>query len=360
LRDVSYSVRALAIVAAGLVLAGSASGARQQFGFHQIMSGFASPVYVTSAPGDPDTLYVVEQAGDIKIVKGGKVTGTFLDIHDRVKSGGEQGLLSVAFHPQYQKNHLFYVDYTDTSGNTRLYQFRSANGVGQPGSGRQLLFIQDPYENHNGGQLEFDSQGYLYAGYGDGGSAGDPQNRAQNLGSRWGKLLRRNPTKAGSTWQIVGFGLRNPWRFSFDRKTGDLWIGDVGQGNWEEIDFRAKSKIAKLANYGWSHYEGRAVYDPNKPYSSKGDKIFPVAVYSHADGCSVTGGYVYRGSAVPAAAGRYFYGDYCSGNLWSLKRGSGGPALLGDKITNLSSFGEDGHGELYATSLDGNLYKLGG
>src|SRR4051812_7737811 len=244
-------VGVLAAASVGL-LVGRASGAQTAVGFQQVGSGFAAPVYVTSAPGDGDTLYVVEQGGDIKIVKNGSVTGTFLDIRSKVKSGGEQGLLSVAFHPDYQRNHLFYVDYTDTGGDTRLVQYRSANGKGVPGSAKQLLFIDDPYENHNGGQLEFDKQGYLYAGYGDGGAGGDPENRAQNLGSRWGKLLRRNPTKPGSAWQIVGFGLRNPWRFSFDRVTGDLWIGDVGQGNWEEIDFRAKAKVGKLANYGWS------------------------------------------------------------------------------------------------------------
>jgi glucose/arabinose dehydrogenase len=351
-------VAAIAAACVG-VLAAGASGRGAAISFQQIASGFAAPTYVTTAPGDPTTLYVVEQPGTIKVVKNGRVVRTFLDIRSRVKSGGEQGLLSMAFHPNYVKNHLFYVDYTDTNGDTRLVQFRSAGGRALAASARQLLFIEDPYENHNGGQLEFDKQGFLYAGYGDGGSGGDPENRAQNLGSRWGKLLRRNPTRAKSAWQIVGFGLRNPWRFSFDRQTGDLWIGDVGQGNWEEIDFRAKAAIGRLANYGWARFEGNATYDPNKPYTDKGDKVSPVAVYSHSDGCSVTGGYVYRGSAVPEAQGLYFYGDYCSGNLWTLKRGSQ-PTLLPDKIPNLSSFGQDGNGELYAVSLSGQLYKLRG
>jgi glucose/arabinose dehydrogenase len=351
-------VAAVAAVVVGIFV-GHASGGRKAISFQQIVGGLDSPVYVTSAPGDLTTLYVVEQPGTIKIVRNGKVAGTFLDIRSRVRSGGEQGLLSVAFHPGYAQNHLFYVDYTDTNGDTRVVQFRSANGVGVPGSARVLLFVKQPYANHNGGQLEFDKQGYLYVGMGDGGSGGDPENRAQNLQSRLGKLLRRNPTRAGSAWQIVGFGLRNPWRFSFDRQTGDLWIADVGQGNWEEIDFRAKASIGRLANYGWARYEGRAVFDPSKPYSSRGDKVSPVAVYSHSFGCSVTGGYVYRGSEVPAAKGRYFYGDYCSGTLWSLTRGSS-PATLPDKIANLSSFGEDGNGELYAVSTDGGLYQLRG
>jgi glucose/arabinose dehydrogenase len=349
-----------AVVAVCLgVLVGHASGGRAAISFQQIVGGLDSPVWVTSAPGDASTLYVVEQAGTVKIVRDGRIAGTFLDIRSRVRSGGEQGLLSLVFHPQYAQNHLFYVDYTDVNGDTRVVQFRSANGVGVPGSAKVLLFVKQPYANHNGGQLEFDRQGYLYVGMGDGGSGGDPENRAQNLQQRLGKLLRRNPTRAGSAWQIVGFGLRNPWRFSFDRQTGDLWIGDVGQNDWEEIDFRAAANIGRLANYGWPRYEGRAVYDPNKPYLKKGDSVSPVTVYSHSLGCSVTGGYVYRGSEVPAAKGRYFYGDYCSGNLWSLKRGSS-PTMLAGKIPNLSSFGEDADGELYAVSTDGGLYQLRG
>jgi glucose/arabinose dehydrogenase len=323
-------------------------------------SGFDSPVYVTSAPGDATTLYVVEQPGTIKIVRSGSTAGTFLDIRSRVKSGGEQGLLSVAFHPQYATNHRFYVDYTDTNGDTRVVEFRSANGVGNPATARQLLFVHQPYDNHNGGQLEFDGNGFLYVGMGDGGSGGDPENRAQNLKSRLGKLLRINPTRPGSAWQIVGYGLRNPWRFSFDRANGNLWIGDVGQNAWEEVDYRNAARVGRLANYGWSRFEGKAVFDSSKPYLRKGDAISPVLVYSHSTGCSITGGYVYRGAAVPPAQGRYFYGDYCNGTIWSFKAGNGrlsAPTGAGS-IKNLSSFGEDGNGELYATSLDGSLYRL--
>jgi len=351
---------AAAVAALALTLAGSASGTHAAFG--QIMSGFDAPVYVTSAPGDPSTLYVVEKTGAIKIVRNGSVAGTLLDLHGRVSGGSEQGLLSVAFHPRYAANHLFYVDYTDTSGDTRVVQYRSANGRAATGSARQILFVDQPYENHNGGQLEFDRNGYLYVGMGDGGSGGDPENRAQNLQSRLGKLLRINPTRKGSAWQIVGYGLRNPWRFSFDRANGNLWIGDVGQGAWEEIDYRNAARVGRLANYGWSRLEGKSVYDAHKPYLRKGDSISPVVVYSHDGGnCSVTGGYVYRGSAVAADQGRYFYGDYCSGTVWSFKAGNGrlsAPRVEG-RIPNLSSFGEDGNGGLYATSLDGALYRLG-
>jgi glucose/arabinose dehydrogenase len=350
---------ALVALALGL-LAGAASGRSSAFSFQPVASGFASPVDVASAPGDPSTLYVVEQQGTIKMVKNGQVAGTFLDIRSRIKSGGEQGLLSVAFHPSYAQNHKFYVDYTDTSGDTRVVEFKSANGVGVPGSARQLLFVDQPYDNHNGGQLQFDKAGYLYVGMGDGGSGGDPENRAQNLQSRLGKLLRINPTRAGSAWQIVGFGLRNPWRFSFDRANGNLWIGDVGQGNWEEVDYRAAARVGKLANYGWSRYEGKATYDAHKPLVHKGDLVFPQLVYSHSAGCSITGGYIYRGANVASAKGRYFFGDYCSGTVWSFAAGAGrkSAAVEAGKIANLSSFGEDANGELYAVSTDGALYQL--
>jgi glucose/arabinose dehydrogenase len=355
---VARLVLASIVVLAAGALAGSASGGSAAF--TPYVSGFDAPVYVTSAPGDAATLYVVEQPGTIKIVRKGAVAGTFLDIRSRIKSGGEQGLLSVAFHPQYATNHRFYVDYTDLSGDTRVVEFRSANGVGNASTAHQLLFVDQPYDNHNGGQLEFDAKGYLYVGMGDGGSGGDPENRAQNLKSRLGKLLRINPTRAGSAWQIVGYGLRNPWRFSFDRANGNLWIGDVGQDHWEEVDYRKASRVGVLANYGWSRHEGRSVFDPGKPYLHKGDAVAPVLTYSHSAGCSITGGYVYRGSAVPSSRGRYYYGDYCSGTIWSFKAGSGrlSAATVAGSIHNLSSFGEDGNGELYATSLDGSLYRL--
>ena len=336
--------------------------ARGTYTFVPIVRGLDAPVYVTSAPGDASKLYVVEQPGRIRIVENGRVAGTFLDIVDKVKSGGEQGLLSMAFHPAYAKNHLFYVDYTDVNGDTRVVEYRSDGSRAIPSSARELLFVKQPYANHNGGQLEFDKLGYLYVGMGDGGSGGDPQNRAQNLSVPLGKLLRINPTHAGAKWQIVGYGLRNPWRFSFDRATGNLWIGDVGQNSYEEIDYRAKARIGRLANYGWNHFEGRAVYYPAKPLRGNGQLVMPVWVYSHNGGpCSVTGGYVYRGSAVPAARGRYFFGDYCSGQIWSFKAGNGrtsGVTELPMTVASLSSFGEDAKGELYAVSLDGVVFKL--
>ena len=240
----------VAATAAALALglcAGAGYSRSATFSFQQVATGFNTPVDVASAPGDPSTVYVVEQPGAIVMVRNGQPEGTFLDIHDRVRSGGEQGLLSVAFHPGYAQNRLYYVDYTDTNGDTRVVEFKSANGVGDASSARQLLFVHQPYANHNGGQLQFDKAGYLYVGMGDGGSGGDPGNRAQNLSVRLGKLLRINPTRHGSAWQTVGYGLRNPWRFSFDRKTGNLWIGDVGQERYEEVDYRAAARTSDVA-----------------------------------------------------------------------------------------------------------------
>jgi glucose/arabinose dehydrogenase len=317
---------------------------------------------VTSAPGDPDTLYVVERAGRIRIVKDGKIAGTFLDIRNKIKSGGEQGLLSMAFSPQYTSNHLFYVSYTDLHGNSRVASYQAANGHGVPSSGRILLALHQPFANHNGGQLQFDTRGYLYIGFGDGGSEGDPNQTSQNMRTRLGKLLRSKTTTPGTSWKIVGLGLRNPWRFSFDSATDNLWIGDVGQDTWEEVDFRAAAKLDRLANYGWSRYEGYSVYKPRHRYSNVGQKVKPVLVYSHQQGrCSISGGFVYRGQAVQAARGRYFYGDYCTGIVWSFrvaKHGRASKAVVSGHVPSVSGFGVDGNSELYATSLEGTLYRL--
>jgi glucose/arabinose dehydrogenase len=350
--------------AAIAVLAGFAPGTTKRAAtFQPLVRGLDEPLYVAATPSQPDRLYVVEQPGRIKIVEDGRVTGTFLDIRSRVLSGGEQGLLSMAFSPNYARDNRFYVDYTDKNGDTRVVEFRADGDRALPETARQLLFVDQPYANHNGGQLEFDRQGYLYVGMGDGGAGGDPQDRAQNLNDRLGKLLRTNPLRSPIRWQIVGYGLRNPWRFSFDRKTGDLWIADVGQSAWEEIDFRPRAKIARLANYGWNRYEGRSVYYNLNPLRRTGDLVFPVWQYSHAAGaCSITGGYVYRGSDVPSAVGRYYFGDYCNGRVWSFRVNARGrastPRLEPTPMHGLSSFGEDVNGELYATLLDGTVYKL--
>src|SRR5215210_2560472 len=232
---------------AALALAVPATAHQQQLSLQPYASGLSAPTAVASTPAEPRRLYAVEQVGRIRYVIDGRVAGTFIDLRDRIASGGEQGLLSVAFHPNYARNHRFYVDYTDRNGDTRVVEFRSRNGRGTKSTGRRLLFVRQPYANHNGGQLQFDRSGLLYVGMGDGGSAGDPGNRAQTASQRLGKLLRINPLRRGARWQMVGLGLRNPWRFSFDRANGDLFIGDVGQGAWEEIDYRPRASVGRLA-----------------------------------------------------------------------------------------------------------------
>jgi glucose/arabinose dehydrogenase len=326
-----------------------------------IADGLDSPLGISSTPSEPDRLYIVEQPGVVRVLEDGKLLEQpFLDIHDQVVSGGEQGLLSLAFDPDYATNHLFYVDYTDTNGDTRVVEYEAAPGSA-PLHKRELLFVAQPYANHNGGQLAFGPDGRLYVGMGDGGSGGDPENRAQDLSQKLGKLLSIDPHgSGGGGWRMDGYGLRNPWRFSFDSETGDLWIGDVGQGSWEEIDHTPKSSPG-LENYGWDVYEGMHVFE-DKDLNPAGHLVMPVYEYSHDHGCSVTGGYVYRGERFPALQGEYFFGDYCSGTVWTLRL-EGGKAkdvrTVG-KIDQLSSFGEDAAGELYAASLSGTIYRLGG
>ena len=328
----------------------------------EVASGLDSPLYVAFAPGEPaERLYVVERVGRIRVLEGGRLLSEpFLDIVDKVVSGGEQGLLSAAFHPQYAENGLFYVNYTDRAGDTVVEEYRVAGG-GAPQPARELLFADQPYSNHNGGQLQFGPDGLLYVGMGDGGSGGDPENRAQDLTSPFGKLLRIDVDREGAEWETAAFGLRNPWRFSFDRETSDLYLGDVGQGDLEEIDYLAAG-WSPLVNFGWDVFEGTRVFEDKEP-NPEGRLVGPILEYSHDEGCSVTGGYVYRGAQVPAALGRYFYGDYCSGTVWSLVVRGGRAASVRRapfQVAELSSFGEDAGGELYLTSLGGSVYRLAG
>jgi glucose/arabinose dehydrogenase len=353
------------LVAIAATLPSAAGGGRQQvqLNLRLVASGFDDPVFVGAPRSEPGHLFVVEKPGVIRVLVNGHLRAQpFLDIHDLVGSeGSEQGLLSVAFHPKYAANHRFYVDYTDRNGDTRVVEYRSDGTVGQPGTARQLLFVDQPYANHNGGQVQFGPDGRLYVGMGDGGSGGDPGNRAQNLGVRLGKLLRLNVDRAGARWQIAGYGLRNPWRFSWDRRTGDLYIGDVGQGDWEEVDVRTPRQQRVLNNYGWRVWEGRTRYTQGQRVNPRGQLVFPIAIYSHNAGCSITGGYVYRGTAVPTARGRYFYGDYCEGTIWSLRAVNARRVGLRRepfRVPSLSSFGEGATGELYAVSLEGAIYRL--
>jgi len=319
-----------------------------------------SPVLVTAPRSEPGRLYVVEQAGTIRIVENGRVRqAPFLDIRSKVLSGGEQGLLGLAFAPDYAKSRIFVVNYTDRRGDTVVARYRSAGTRALPSSARRLLLVRQPYGNHNGGMVAYGPDGLLYVGTGDGGSGGDPEDRAQDPASPLGKLLRLDPRKPAAKPVTVALGLRNPWRFSFDRAKGDLWLGDVGQGSIEEID-RVAWPLRGLLNFGWDVYEGRSSFE-RKPLGP-GKLVQPVTQYSHASGCSVTGGNVYRGSRLPSARGRYFYGDYCSGTVWSLRLAGGKAQVRREpfRVESLSGFGEDAAGELYLVSLDGPVYRLAG
>ena len=360
-----------ATVAAVAAVACSAGGAAPQeprgtraadaLRLREIVSGLSSPLHVAAPRSERSRIYIVEQIGRIRVFENGRLRAEpFLDIRDEVTAGGEQGLLSVAFHPRYARNRKFYVNYTDRNGDTRVVEYRSNGTRVLPATRRQLLFVDQPYANHNGGQLAFGPDGRLYIGMGDGGAGGDPENRAQNLGSRLGKLLTINVDRRGATPQINALGLRNPWRFSFDRGNGALYLADVGQGAWEEVNYTPRARLRTLRNYGWDVYEGRARYEPKRP--SRGRLSFPAHVYARTgDHCSVTGGFVYRGASVPAARGRYFFGDYCSGIVWSFRMVGGRARQLRRepfRVATLSSFGEDAAGELYATSLGGSVYRL--
>jgi glucose/arabinose dehydrogenase len=334
-----------------------------------------NPVYVTHAGDDSDRLFVVEKRGRIVILRGGALAAApFLDISDRVgSSGSEQGLLSVAFHPQFNQNGRLFVDYTDRNGDTVISRFQANGDSADPASETVLLKIDQPYPNHNGGLVLFGPDGYLYIGMGDGGSAGDPQGNGQDRQALLGKLLRidvdagdpyaipaDNPWPKGGDArpEVWAYGLRNPWRFSFDRANGDLYIADVGQGEYEEIDVQRAGDQAGQ-NYGWNVAEGQHCFRSQSCDTS--GMVVPIAEYDHSQGCSITGGYVYRGAAFPSLQGLYFYGDYCSGRIWALSETSPGSweqrELLQDNL-NISSFGEDQAGELYLTDLSGKLYQV--
>ena len=326
---------------------------------------FDQPLYVTAPSGDTTRLFVVEKTGVIRVIRNGSLLPTpFLDISGQVSGGGEEGLLSMAFDPNYARSGRFYVDYTDTSGDSRVARYTVSKGdpnVAAPGSARVLLKVHQPYSNHNGGQLQFGPDGKLYVGLGDGGSEGDPNHYGQNRQTLLSKILRINVNVSPVRVQKYAMGLRNPWRFSFDRTTGALWIGDVGQDSWEEVDYLRAGAPAG-ADFGWSAYEGTHVYNSAIAATVRKSALtWPVAQYSHAVGDAVTGGYVYRGSAIPTLRGWYLFADFGSGRVWA-KKGPGGamrplPGADG-KVTQIASFGQDASGELYVVSLAGSVYKI--
>ena len=371
---------ALAVVLQGLTASGQAAavvGPPPVTLQPVITSGLTSPVAITNAGDGSGRLFITEQTGTVRIFTGTVLLPTpFLDVHTLVSCCGEQGLLSVAFHPNYATNGFFYVDYTDVAGNTVIARYHVSGdpNVADPASASILLTIPQPYANHNGGQLQFGADGYLYIGMGDGGSGGDPQNHAQNLNDLLGKILRIDvdgapPYAIPPTNPFVGvpntrpeiwaWGLRNPWRFSFDRLTHDLYVGDVGQNLWEEVDFQPASSPGG-ENYGWRFMEGFHCYNPPTGCND-GTLTLPILEYGHNPGCSVTGGYVYRGTSIPQLHGVYFYGDYCSGIVWGAVRdcaGSWSTTQLLDSPYNISSFGEDESGEVYVTDLGGAVYRI--
>ncbi len=345
-----------------------------------LAGGFDKPVYLTNAGDGSGRLFVVEQRGRILIVDDGAVNPTpFLDIASLVGSDSlERGLLSVAFHPDYANNGFLFVNYTNKEGNTVIARYRISDNpdLADPNSAKILLTIDQPYPNHNGGQLAFGPDGYLYVGMGDGGSANDPQNNGQSLNTLLGKILRldinqgdpygvpaSNPfvNQADTRPEIWSYGWRNPWRFSFDRATGDMYIADVGQNQYEEISVELAGSPGGQ-NYGWRLLEGAHCFDPANCDPGGLGTVLPVAEYDHSQGCSVTGGYVYRGERFPALTGIYFYGDWCSGIIWGLRReadGSWSQAGLQQSGLKISSFGQDEAGELYVVNHEGDIFQIG-
>ena len=342
------------------------------------LDGFEQPVHLAHAGDDSGRLYVVEQAGRIRVIEDGRLRpDPLLDIRGRVTSGGEKGLLSVAFHPRHADNGYFYVDYTAREGglHTVIARFtRGADGRADPASEQVLLRIAQPYGNHNGGQLAFGPDGYLYIGMGDGGSANDPHGHGQNLSTLLGALLRidvdraaeggpyaipkDNPSLAvsGARPEIWAYGLRNPWRFSFDTLAGALYLADVGQDRVEEIDI-----VTAGANLGWSIMEGDRCNARSAELCARDDLSAPIASYGHDEGVAVTGGYVYRGRRIPGLCGVYLYADYGSGRLWGLRYRDGrvrAARHLLDTGLNISSFGQDGKGEMYVIDLNGRILRV--
>ncbi|RIH82762.1 Aldose sugar dehydrogenase YliI [Meiothermus luteus] len=340
-----------------------------------VVGNLSRPLFLTYAPDGSGRLFVVEQGGTIRILQGTRLLPEpFLDISSLVSCCGERGLLGLAFHPQFRENGFFFVNYTNRDGDTVVARYRASGNRADPSSARVILTIDQPYANHNGGMIAFGPDGMLYIGTGDGGAAGDPLNAGQRLDTLLGKILRidvnrsesghpyaippDNPVLGGRRSEIWSYGWRNPWRFSFDRETGDLWVADVGQNAVEEVNLQpASSKGGE--NYGWRIMEGDRCYNPPQNCNREG-LVMPVITYTHSQGQSITGGYRYRGRAMPAFQGAYFYGDYVSGRIWvaTLQGGRWQSRELLKTDLNISSFGEDAEGELYVIDHRGAVYRL--
>jgi glucose/arabinose dehydrogenase len=359
-----------------------ASGATPpKIALQEVASGLLAPLGIVASPDGTGRLFVVEQDGTIRILQNDQVlVKPFLDIGKLTAPGGERGLLGLAFHPNYRCNGRFFINYTDTDGNTVVEEYRVSSSdpnVADPTPVAQLLHIDQPFPNHNGGDLVFGPDGDLYIGMGDGGSGGDPMGNGQNVKTLLGKLLRidvdhpangkpySSPADnckgcpSGALPEIDAYGLRNPWRFTFDRATDDLWIADVGQGNWEEVDHLAAGTVSG-DNFGWNRMEGLACYPPGSTSCDKTGITLPVAVYDHSKGdCAITGGYVDRGTAIPALQGWYLFSDYCTGTVRVVSSGGGDPSILLETHGSDSTFGQDAAGELYLADIAaGTISKI--
>jgi len=341
-----------------------------------VVTGLAAPVYLT-APTNDLRLFIVEQAGRIRVVRNGQLQpAPFLDITAKVLSGGERGLLGLAFHPDYSNNGRFYVNYTDVNGDTRIERYSAVptEDVADPASASLVLGFDQPFANHNGGHLRFGPDGKLWIGTGDGGSGGDPQNNAQTMGTLLGKMLRidvdagspyaippDNPFvgQAGARPEIWGLGLRNPWRYAFDESTSLLYVADVGQSAWEEVHVVPTANGG--VNFGWKVMEGRECFQSATCPTAGLD--IPVLVYGRGEGCSIIGGFVYRGDAIPGLRGHFLFSDYCTGFLRSFRLGDDGAAADARQWTiqdvgHVLSFGEDGAGEVYLLAESGTIFRI--
>lgn len=384
----------LVLVSTGCLIGCSDSGSNQDSSpqsnslrLQPISTSLSSPVFMTAPPNDSTRLFIVQQGGLIRVfdvVGGSLLTDPFLNVSSLLSTGGERGLLGMAFDPQYAANRQFYIFYTNTAGNIVIARYLrniTDPNLADSSSAVTLLTVAHPnFSNHNGGMLAFGPEGCLYAGIGDGGDSGDPNNNGQNLSSLLGKLLRLNPDTGGAcsngiinpfiliggAQQVWSLGLRNPWRFSFDRQTGDLYIGDVGQGAREEIDVAVAPNAGRQANYGWRLMEGSLCFNPSSNCNS-GGLTLPVLDYPHVgSSCSgsVTGGYVYRGQAMPSLSGTYFYADFCLRFVESFRFQNGQATeqtewpLLNPSGSSITSFGEDALGELYLMTQGGGLFKI--
>lgn len=376
----------LQLFSAVVLLATQSATAQTPLTTQLVASGYSSPIFVTYAPGDTTRLFVVEKGGIIKIIKNGTPLATpFLDIDSIVNSvSSEQGLLGLAFDPNYATNGRFFVSYTGNVGGESIiarYGVSANPDIANATAQLKVITVAQPFANHNGGMIAFSPiDGYLYIALGDGGSGGDPQNRAQNLDSLLGKMLRLDVSGAVAYTippdnpfiglipgrdEIWAYGYRNPWRFSFDRQNGDMWIADVGQGNIEEVDFEPSSSDGGV-NYGWRLKEGFNCFNPGSGCDPGGVLTDPITQYFHDGGkCSITGGYIYRGCAIPDLQGSYFYGDYCTGEIWSIRYNGSAvvdsvyrDAAIGQPGFALVSFGEDALGELYIVRISGSIYKI--